>query len=98
MVSMVSSIYNFFSSSRTAFSSILLLGTPSLGKYVFKEQYDQKLKWPVSILTLGIGTLSIGRDKEIPLGKSCLISLALSSIGHAIAYYCFPSAYFKTRI
>lgn len=90
MASMVSSVYNFFSSSRTAFSSVLLLGTPSLGKYIFKEQYDQQWKWPVSILMLGIATLSIGKDKKMPLVKSCLISLALSSIGHAIAYYAFP--------
>jgi len=90
MASMVSSGYNFFSSPRTVFSSVLLLGSPSLGKYVFKEQYDQKWKWSVSILALGIATLSIGRDKKMPLGKSCLISLALSSIGHAITYYAFP--------
>lgn len=90
MTSIVNSFYNFFYSTRTAFSSVLLLGTPSLGKYVFKEQYDQQWKWPVSIIGLGIATLSLGRDKEIPLGKSCLILLALSSIGHAIAYYAFP--------
>ncbi|NRA91048.1 MAG: hypothetical protein HRU43_08005, partial [Simkaniaceae bacterium] len=62
----------------------------SLGKHIFKEDYTQKWKWTVRVLVLGITTLTIKRDRQISLGKSCLISLALSSTSHAIAYYAFP--------
>lgn len=86
MASMIITGYNFFSIPRTALSSVLLLGTPSLGKYVCKEQYEQKWKWPVNILVLGTSTLSMGTS----IVTSLFISSALLSIGHAIAYYACP--------
>ena len=90
MGSIVSSIYKFVTSPKTAFSTAVLIGSPSLGKHIFKEDYTQKWKWTVRVLLLGITTLTIKRDRQISLGKSCLISLALSSTSHAIAYYAFP--------
>lgn len=89
MVSMDGNVYSFFSSPSNALSSVLLLGNPSLGKYIFKERYDQKWKWGVSVLALGIAILYIREEKKMTLGESCLISLALFFIGHAIAHYAF---------
>lgn len=98
MISMVSSVYSFFSSPRNSLCSVLLLGHPSLGKYLFKERYDQKWKWKVSVLALGIAILSTREREKMSLKESCLISLALLYIGHAIAHYAFSQPRSKAEV
>lgn len=93
MTSMVGSVYSFLSSPRNGLASVFLLGQPSLAKYLFKEPHNQKWKWSVNIIALGVAISFIRGEKK----KRCFISFALSSIGHLIAHYAVPPSTSQKR-
>lgn len=79
--------YTFFSSGKNLAVSVCLLGAPSLGKYVFKERYDQQWKWPVAILSITLTTLAFKKNNAFMSGKSLIRPLMLCSIVHLAASF-----------